>query len=119
MHSLCGRKKDPVIKLHVPEGTTPVQRNFVFRGFIYWSRLSDATDADFAGIFKYIQGLGDNYPDSYSAEDPFEVRLAGARSLWRFVGFIQQFKHLFWAADNTDPKLFLAVHPRDDFYAVT
>lgn len=119
VHDLCGRKKDPLVKLFVPEGTTQHQRNFVVRGFIYTSRLSDATDADFADILNYIQGLGDNYPDNYSAEDPFELRFAGARSLWRFVGFIQHFKHLFWAADNNDPKLFLAVHPRDEFYPIT
>lgn len=119
VQDLCGRKRDPVIKLYVPEGTTQTQRNFVIRGFIYFCRLSNATDADFADIFTYIQGLGDHFPSNYSAEDPFEQRFAGARSLWRFVGFIQSFKHLLWAPDNNNPKLFLTVHPRDEFYPVT
>jgi hypothetical protein len=114
-----GKKREPIIAVYLPPGSNQHQRDLVFRAFIHASSDTEShAPLDVVQVDAALLRLGHvTVSDDFSAAQPFQTRLSGPRSLWRFYGYIQARKQTVWH-ESVDPKLFLAVMPIADFHPI-
>lgn len=97
-------RSDPNVFIYFPEGTNDAQRNFFLTYFIYFSRFSESTGDHFAEADAYeVQTVSGNYNEL----NPFVLGYKGAKSMWRFIRYMQGRRDQLWAPFQ--PIAYLAV----------
>ena len=83
---MIGRKKEPLVSIFLPEHADQAWRNYVFRAMMYFSVCENSTPANLAG--PEILDVTMVFFQNRTAEAPFRLRFASAKTIRRFLNYI-------------------------------
>lgn len=100
MQGWCkSHRRDPVVGIYLPAGSTQPQRDFAMRSQVYFAWVGEAkSPLDLAAADTAIGAMittdaFDFFTTVYTQHDLYQLRLSGPRSLWKFASYIQAQKN--------------------------
>eukprot|EP01033_Poteriospumella_lacustris_P011627 gene11627-8281_t len=112
---------DITIRFYLPHGTGPVQRNFVVRTLIAFSpwRARRQYNAPADVIDDIVAQSSLSSTSNWDADAPFHVQFGTMQSLCSALVHIARSRHRWPVARRGQPKLFLRIDDRHDFFPFT